>query len=279
MGRRDFYPPDLILGEIEKALEERPRPDVLTLAGSGEPTLYRSLGALVCRIRSLTPLPVVLLTGGGTLMLDDVAADAVTVDVLAPSLDASTQEQFDVVNRPCGGIRFQNVVDGLARTLNQFHGLTRLEVMLVPGVNDGQESLTGIAALTRSLRLAAIDLNTPVRPAHATGVAAAPAEVLRDAIAAFGPLSRAIGQFSGLSSPRVRESRDLNAIVAETLARRPCTLQDLVAALACEPVELTKVIDSLLLRGVVEERRSRDEVYFWAPMDSAEGASAMSGKP
>ncbi|MCU0612370.1 MAG: hypothetical protein MUE60_11350, partial [Candidatus Eisenbacteria bacterium] len=272
-ARRDFYAPDGILKEVAMALRHRPRPDVLTLAGSGEPTLYRSLGALVGRLRSLTSLPIVLLTGGGTLQFDDVAADALTVDILAPSLDAGTEGQMMRISRPCGGVGFDEVVSGLSRVTAAFGGATRLEVMLVPGLNDDAGSLNLIASLTRGLRLTAIDINTPVRPTHAPGVGVASSGVLDKAIAAFGPLSRVIGAFSHSTDLRPSEARDLSVQVAETLARRPCTLQDLVAALACAPAELTRVIDRLLAGGVIVERRSRDEVYFWAPMAAAEGVT------
>ncbi|MBN1423647.1 radical SAM protein [Candidatus Fermentibacteria bacterium] len=275
--RRDFYPLDTILADIARALEERPRPDVITLAGSGEPTLYRSLGGLVRRIRSSTSIPIVLLTGGGMLMDEDVAADALTVDILAPSLDAGTEEQFAAINCPCSSLRFASMVEGLSRVVSAFTGEVRLEVMLIPELNADEESILRIASLTRSMPLAAIDLNTPVRPPHASGVGIVSATSLAKARAAFGPLSRVIGNFSGVTAPSPSPASSLRTLVVETLARRPCTTRDLLASLACESSVLRNVLDRLMAQGVVEERRSRDEVYFWAPGDPRPGRSTTRG--
>jgi wyosine [tRNA(Phe)-imidazoG37] synthetase (radical SAM superfamily) len=86
--RRDFYPVDDVLRDVEDALADGPRPDVITLAGSGEPTLYRSLPQLFAGIRDLSDVPILLITNGALLFDEDVAGAARGADILAPSLDA-----------------------------------------------------------------------------------------------------------------------------------------------------------------------------------------------
>ena len=45
------------------------RPDVITLAGSGEPTLNLGLGRIIREIKAMSPIPVAVLTNGALLYL------------------------------------------------------------------------------------------------------------------------------------------------------------------------------------------------------------------
>ncbi len=72
--RRTFAPPRAVLAELRRKLE-RCRPDYITLSGSGEPTLYRSLGRLIGGIKQITKIPVAVLTNGSLLWQPDVRED------------------------------------------------------------------------------------------------------------------------------------------------------------------------------------------------------------
>ena len=45
--RAEFVSMDAVLGEFSRALGSGPQPDYITLAGSGEPTLFSRLGELI----------------------------------------------------------------------------------------------------------------------------------------------------------------------------------------------------------------------------------------
>ena len=87
--RQDFFEPEKVIADIEEALKQGPKPDVITFAGSGEPTLYKSLDRIIDGIREITDVPVLLITNGSLLFMEDVRAAALKVDIAAPSLDAS----------------------------------------------------------------------------------------------------------------------------------------------------------------------------------------------
>ena len=59
----------VVLDEILQGLEARLscNPDYITLAGSGEPTLYSRIGELIDKIKKLTKVPVAVLTNGSLL--------------------------------------------------------------------------------------------------------------------------------------------------------------------------------------------------------------------
>lgn len=272
VSRQAFFAVDDVLRQVEQALREGARPDVITLAGSGEPTLFQSLGALVRGLKELTDIPVVLLTGGGTLAMDDVAVDVMEVDVLAPSLDAKDEEQFQRVNRPHPALRFSEVVEGLRRVAQAFRGQVRLEVMVVPGYNADEASLERLAALCATIPATSVDVNTPVRPAHGA-VGPASAQTMRRACDLMGPRARIVGEPRGVG---VAPADGLEERLIQILARRPSTLRDLARATGESLEELTSVVDRLVGAGIVEERPSHTEVFFWVPPPHTQASGGAS---
>jgi wyosine [tRNA(Phe)-imidazoG37] synthetase (radical SAM superfamily) len=266
LRRQAFFEPEVIAVEVQKALEQGPKPDVVTLAGSGEPTLYAPLGRLVELLRERSATPIVLLTNGGTLFLEDVAEDALVVDVLAPSLDAGDEETFRLVNRPDPEVTFQNMVDGIERFRRRFVGEVRLEVMLVRDLNDSTASITNLEQQIDRIRPPAVDLNTPVRPGASVDAKPCTEEFLSRVARQFGPSARPIAAFPDRLAGRISEqTQSLRRFVMETLSRRPCTVRDLVTTTGVPANEIVKVVDSLIGESIVEERRGKDEAYFWVP--------------
>ncbi len=104
MRRKQWTPPDLLLAQLKKQLGRKP--DYITLAGSGEPTLHSGIGDLITRIKEFTDIPVAVLTNGSLLWLPEVRNSLLAADLLVPSLDAGSQELFRYVNRPHKDIVF-----------------------------------------------------------------------------------------------------------------------------------------------------------------------------
>ncbi|HPA85195.1 MAG TPA: radical SAM protein, partial [Deltaproteobacteria bacterium] len=62
LQRKKWFPLDEIVEELREKISSSP--DYITLAGSGEPTLYSRIGELIEKIRSMTDIPVAVLTNG-----------------------------------------------------------------------------------------------------------------------------------------------------------------------------------------------------------------------
>jgi len=262
-----FYPVDEILRDVAAALEDGPAPDVVTLAGSGEPTLYAELGALIDGLHALARIPVLLITNGSLLWRPDVAAAARKAEILAPSLDAGDAAMFARVNQPDVGIPFDRMVEGLRDATAAHPGVVRLEVMLVRGVNDGDESLRAIAGIARTLRFDRLDLNTPVRPPiPERGALPCDEEVLAKAVAIFGPKAAPIGTFA---SPRdaarsPRSFDDFDKDLREMILRRPCTAEDIAASLGATPSAVSESLARLVAAGLAERRDGETGAYYGA---------------
>ena len=106
--RKAWVPLEDVLDEVKEKLSTRP--DYITLSGSGEPTLFSPLGDLIVGIKSMTGIPVALLTNGSLLWQADVREAIRDVDLLIPSLDAGDEAMFRRVNRPHGGLSFEQML-------------------------------------------------------------------------------------------------------------------------------------------------------------------------
>lgn len=268
LERRSWVEPPVVIGAVEEAVGRRADFEVVTLAGSGEPTLYASLGELIEGLRDAAQKPVVLLTNGSLLFRDDVAADAVRADVLAPSLDAGDEETFRRINHPHPDLSFDKVWKGIRDVTNRLDGTVRMEVMLVSGVNDSRESLEKIAEKLETMRIDTIDINTPVRPVASGRAIICSAETLELARRIFGPKARVIPPPEMLSGGERASSIDESVErIAETLKRRPCTAAELAGALNLAGAEVSKALAVLARRGILEERGSERDPYYFVDGD------------
>jgi wyosine [tRNA(Phe)-imidazoG37] synthetase (radical SAM superfamily) len=268
--REAFLDPDEVARQVEVALRERPGAELVTLAGSGEPTLYRELEALVAALRRVTSLPLALLTNGGMLWDDEVRRAALCFDLCAPSLDAADEETFAAVNRPHPALDFATMLEGLRAFCRSFRGTCRLEVMLVQGVNDSPSSLDALAALVGSLEVTSVDLNTVVRPpAHGArrldddALAAARDRIAagcRHTVTRVAPFRDRERESAG-PEPLPPEARQR---LLETVARRPCTVHDLAAVLSLAPSAVRELCAAALADGALAAVEQSGQRYYRA---------------
>jgi len=80
--RREWVPLNEVLAELQDKLATKP--DYITLSGSGEPTLYSRLDDLIDRIRSMTDVPVAVLTNGSLLWQKEVRRQLMDAHLVIP---------------------------------------------------------------------------------------------------------------------------------------------------------------------------------------------------
>jgi wyosine [tRNA(Phe)-imidazoG37] synthetase (radical SAM superfamily) len=263
--QRTFFPVEDILKEVAQALERGPGPDVITLAGSGEPTLYRPLGALIDGLHDLANIPILIITNSTMLHVEETARAVMKAEILAPSLDAGDEETFRKVNQTHAAISFKTMFEGLKRVTHAHPGQIHLEVMLVEGVNDSEESLVAIAEKISEIRFDRIDINTPVRPpVPERGALPCSEEVLARAVELFGDKAHPIADFRPTCvrplHPRAFSDRDKD--IREMLLRRPCTVRDIASGLSLSESRVLESLNRMLSLGVVEAKPVKGAVYF-----------------
>lgn len=255
--REEFVPLDDVLADARQALTSGPAPEVVTLAGSGEPTLYGSLGELIEGLHALCSVPIILLTNGALLDDPDVRRAAARADIICPSLDAADEETFRRTNRPHPDIDFERMLDGLRTLRQEAPGRLDLEVFIARSINDSPEHLDELAKLTRSIEPDAIQLNTAVRPTPGRRGLALDADEMKLIAEIFGRRAEVIASFDCPARARsITSERD----VLDVLERRPCTPADLSMALGLHINEVAGLLDEMQRAGRVEP--AGDEGYW-----------------
>jgi wyosine [tRNA(Phe)-imidazoG37] synthetase (radical SAM superfamily) len=250
--RGRFFPVEQILAEVAEALASGPRPEVVTLSGSGEPTLYEGLGELAEGLRPLAPeIPLVLLTNGSLLWDPAVRRDCLPFDLIVPSLDAGTEAVWQVINRPDPALRFDEYVDGLAAMSRERRGRLELEIMVIPGMNDSPEELEALARHVARIRPDAVQLNTVVRPGVDRTLVPASPEVLERIAARFA----AIAPTKVIASRAVPAGGRGLALVDRLLgliALRPVPAEEAAAALGSDLAGVRAQLEVLVASGRAE---------------------------
>jgi len=163
--RRDFYLKEEIYKEMEEAIKQnKEKFDYITFVGSGEPTLYKSLGKLILKAKEFSSKPICVITNGALLHSPEVRKELMSADVVLPSLDAGDEKLFIKINRPHPSIEYEKMVQGYINFGKEFSGKFWIEVMLMKGINDSKEELVKIKNKIDLIKPDRIDINVPIRP-------------------------------------------------------------------------------------------------------------------
>lgn len=258
--RKEWVPVKSILQELEKKLDVRP--DYITLSGSGEPTLFRPIDRLIDGIRRLTDLPVAVLTNGSLLHDEGLRRELRLADLVIPSLDAGTNDTFQLVNRPHRGLSFEHMLAGLIAFRRHYRGAYWLEVFLLGGYTASERELREIRRCVERIRPDRVQLNTVTRPPAEGYAVAVPQARLEEIAAAFPVGTEVIAAFRGV--PGSESGVPRREEILQLLCRRPCSIDDLAGGLGMHPNEVLKSVEHLAAEGLVREDHFRGKHHYAA---------------
>jgi wyosine [tRNA(Phe)-imidazoG37] synthetase (radical SAM superfamily) len=270
--RVEFFPVKDIVADVERRLGVWPPPDVITVAGSGEPTLYAGLGELIAAVKAMTRIPVALLTNGALFHRPDVRAEAALADLVLPSLDAGDEATFRLVNRPAPGLTLRKVVGGLAAFRAEYGSEIWLEVMVLAGINDAPEEIRRIAGLAGRVVPDRVQLNTAVRPTFDERAAPVPAQRLHELAARFSPPAEVIAEWAGRHRDENAAALPSADAILDLLRRRPCTAEQIAAGLHLHANEVLKTLGVWERVGAVH-RVLRAGRVFWHAIAAPSGTT------
>ncbi|MCF6185332.1 MAG: radical SAM protein [Bacteroidales bacterium] len=250
LDRKEYILYEKVTKELEDFFTRNPEPDYITFSGSGEPILNSRIGDVLKFIKKLKPeIPVAVLTNGTLLFNKKVRNELMLADVVLPSLDAALQSSFEKINRPVKSIDVREYIKGIIDFSNEFKGEIWLEVLIIPGYNDSTEDLRALKEAIQKINPAKIQLNTLDRPGTEDGLFPADRKRLHSIID-FWQFENAEIIASPPERKEVKSYReDTETAILETIARRPCTLDDLHKILGIHVNEINKYL------GVLEENK------------------------
>lgn len=258
--RREHAHWEPIVDEIRSKLDTRP--DCITLSGSGEPTLCAGLGELIQRIHAIVNIPVAVLTNGSLLWRKDVREELRQADLVIPSLDVGDEARFRCINRPHESISFDQLIEGLIAFRREFRGSYWLEVLLLAGYTSIEAEVKKIAEQARRIGPDRVHLNTVTRPPVESFAEPVPPEQLTRLAGFFEPRAEVIADYA--RDPQEGETTASESDILEILRRRPCSIQDIVAALGLHNNEAIKYVEHLCGRELIEPVVEPRGVYYRA---------------
>jgi wyosine [tRNA(Phe)-imidazoG37] synthetase (radical SAM superfamily) len=156
--RRIYVPTAQVEHDLRRSRWEEA--DIITLSGSGEPTLAQNLGEVIHLIKEYTGKPVMVLTNSTLLEDPAVIHDLQEADVVACKLDAATEAGLKQMNRPVAGVTLDKIVAGIKHLRANYPGKLALQCMFMP---TNQREVEAMADLINDIQPDEVQLNTPKR--------------------------------------------------------------------------------------------------------------------
>ncbi len=229
--RKDYFPPEEIVSQVEKALQTHDQDEIdwITFVGSGETTLHASLGSMIRQVKELTQKPVAVITNGSLLYIADVRQELAHADAVLPSLDAGNAKLYRKINRPHPEITFDRLIAGLNAFREEYSGKIWIEVMLVKGLNDTEEALQEIARALEKMKPDEVHILQPTRPPVEAWVKPPDEEGLFRARAILGNIAILIDPVTG--SFDLSGSENLVDAIIGIITRHPMRESELLETL------------------------------------------------
>lgn len=252
-------------GRIEEAFRNflsTPHPpfDCLTITASGEPTLHRAIGEITERLKRISPVPLALLTNSTMLYKDHVRAALKNVDVLLPSLDAGCEETFKKINRPGGGVKFNNIIQGFETLKMDYRGRILLEILFVAGVNDSPGEIERLKQYVEKIAPDEVQVSTISRPPADPRAMPVTHHKLMAICRQFGQKARIITSFTG-------DKKQVDFIpsheeLVELIKRRPLNEQDIKALFSPYHEQVMERLNELLRQGFLRKDQVRNSNFY-----------------
>ena len=262
--RREYAPADAILGELADWLKSGGEADVITLAGSGEPTLNSEFGRIIEFVRRKSSIPVALLTNGSLLSDPEVRRQAAQADIVKVSLSAWNTASLQRINRPHPGLDFARLVEGQRQFRREFQGRLWMEVFLVWGLNTAARDVSAVARWAKQIHPDKIQLNTAVRPPCEAFARLVPPNRMKALARLFAPPADVIAEYSSDRSAGVQATE---IEVLAMIERRPCTLDQICRVFGLHRNEAAKYTGKLVRTGQAREQRREGRIYYLGSHD------------
>lgn len=159
LERRVYVPTERVMADL--AASDWQAADIVTLSGSGEPTLALNMGEVIDGIHAMTHKPVMVLTNSTMLGDPAVRRDLARADKVFCKLDATNDRLLQMVDRPVEGVTFDSLIEGILAFRAEYKGYLAIQMMFMPM---NRKEVEEFAALLRRIAPDEVQLNTPMRP-------------------------------------------------------------------------------------------------------------------
>ena len=159
--RQVYVSTDRIKQELDE-LDSHVPIDVVTLSGSGEPTLALNLDEILACIREQTRWPLVVLTNGSLLKDRAVRSALQLANQVVIKLDAVSHHQLQRINRITNGVNWTLTLAGIKAFSEEYLGHLAVQTMLLKPWSADEKAQ--YIQILQDLMPDEVQLNVPSRP-------------------------------------------------------------------------------------------------------------------
>jgi wyosine [tRNA(Phe)-imidazoG37] synthetase (radical SAM superfamily) len=212
---------------------------------------------------------VAVITNGSLLYMPEVREELLPADAVLPSLDAGSAKLFRKINRPHHSVTFEQLTRGIIAFREVFVNKLWVEVMLIRGMNDSEETLREIASWLEKIRPDEVHLVQPTRPPAEIWISAPDEEGLQRAHHILGEKLKILMPASGVFDFSGEE--DLADAIISVITRHPIRESQLIETLSAWPGDaVTETLEQLSKSGRAQIV-TRDGVRFWSNSEGKYG--------
>lgn len=261
--RLEYIKYDKVIAELKHFMSNKPKIDYITFSGSGEPTLNSRIGDVLNFVKKNYPeIKTAVLTNGTLLYKKKLREELQKADVILPSLDAAGQSEFEKINRPHSNLLLQDYIQGLADLRKEYKGKIWLEIFLLKDYNDSKKELDLLKNAVLKINPDLVQLNTLDRPGTVEGLLPLSRKELQEITDYWElPNVEIIAAVEGRTAVE-SYSEDVESAILETIARRPCTLDDLHSFLGIHVNVINKYLGVLKAKNKIETVQLERGVFY-----------------
>jgi len=263
LDRMEYVKYGQVIAELKQFMSNNPKIDYITFSGSGEPTLNSRIGDVLNYIKKNYPeVKSAVLTNGTLLFNKKLRTELLQADVILPSLDAASQAAFEKIDRPNSNLKIETYIQGLIDLRKEYKGNIWLEIFLLKDYNNSKEELDLLKKAILKINPDSIQLNTLDRPGTVAGLVPLSKSELQKIIDYWNlPYVEIIASSHERTSIE-SYSDDIETAILETIARRPCTLDDLHRFLGIHVNEINKYLGTLEANNKIETANLERGVFY-----------------
>jgi wyosine [tRNA(Phe)-imidazoG37] synthetase (radical SAM superfamily) len=259
LQRKEWVPLSEIIRQAKAKINCNP--DIITITGCGEPTLYSKIGELIDILKGMTDTKISVLTNGSLLSMPNIRKELMNADIVMPNLDAGDNGTYQKVNRPHPGLSFAALVEGLISFRKIFQQQLWLEIFLLEGISTSDSQLEKIAGIAERISPDRIQLNTVTKPTREYCKGAVSREKMEQYSKWFGVKAEIIANYS-----KANNANDFPITYDELmnlLKKQHCTLDDISENFRLNRMEVIKLIEGLTSKENIKTCKIKGQMYYW----------------
>lgn len=257
-----------VITEIDSYLKSSPSLDYITFSGAGEPTLNNRIGDIIHYLKTnFSKYKIALLTNGSLFTDPQVRNECLNADLILPSLDAVSDEAFNIINRPHSELNNTKIIESLIELRKEYKNKLWIEVFIVPGINDKIDELSLLKHKLQEINPDLVQLNSLDRPGTEKWVTPVSKERMEFLAKQLYPLNVEIIKKYETREQIRSYKKENEEIIISVLRRRPCTKIDLIELTGLKMNELNKYLSNLISKDKIEEVYSGRGLFVKAKIE------------